>query len=162
VRLKTKNQQHVTLKKHGLIKEFNYDRDYSATIAHIKTIYDAKLPKVELQGVTNYKTITITSVGRRLRDAIALHGFEKDAALEGATLAVAQLHGIGMAHCGICVSRLFVSLETNTVFLGGLEYCRPMGEAPPAGIDANDPAARTAQELDKQQLVRLTDELVLL
>jgi hypothetical protein len=75
---------------------------------------------------------------------------------------VAQLHGIGMAHCDICVSLLFVSLETNTVFLGGLEYCRPVGEAPPAGIGANDPPARTAQELDKQQLARLTDELVLL
>jgi hypothetical protein len=63
VRLKTKNQHHVTLKKDGLIKEFNYDRDYSATIAHIKTIYEAKLPNVE-QGVTNYKIITITAVGR--------------------------------------------------------------------------------------------------
>lgn len=152
---------HVTLKKDGLVKEFCRGRDYTATIAHIKRIYEAKLPNVE-QGVTNCTSITITSIGRRLSDAIHLHGFDKSTVLEGAICAVDQLRSIGMAHCDICVDNIFVNLVTNVVFLGDLEYCRPMNDAPPVDIRRSDPAARSARELDKLQLVKLQDDLALL
>lgn len=160
VRMKTPNKHHITLTKDGLVKEFYHGQDYTAAIAHIKTIYEARLLNVE-QGVTNCTSITITTIGRRLRDAIHLHGLEKAIALAGATSAVAQLHEIGMAHCDICVDNIFVDLETNVVFLGDLEYCRPMGNVPPVDIRRGDPAARTAQELDDLQLVKLRDELAL-
>lgn len=161
VRMKTRNQHHITLKKVGLVKEFYHGHNYTAAIANIKTVYQARLPNVE-QGVTHCTSITISTIGRRLRDAIHLHGLKKEEALAGATSAVAQLHAIGMAHCDICVDNIFVNLETNVVFLGDLEYCRPMGEAPPEDIRRADPAARTAQELDKLQLEKLRDELALM
>eukprot|EP01031_Cornospumella_fuschlensis_P034644 gene34644-41951_t len=161
VRMKTRNMHHITLKKEGLVKEFNHGQDYTAAITHIKAIYEAKLPNVE-QGVTNCTSITITTIGRRLRDAIHLHGLKKAVALAGATSAVAQLHEIGMAHCDICVDNIFVNLDTNVVFLGDLEYCRPMENVPPVDIRRGDSAARTAQELDELQLARLQDELALL
>jgi hypothetical protein len=160
VRIKTGNKHHITLKKDGLVKEFYHGQDYSAAIAHIKTIYEAKLPNVE-QGVTNCTSITITTIGRRLRDAIHLHGLGKQAALDGAVCAVEQLQAISMAHCDICVDNIFVNLDTDVVFLGDLEYCRPMGDVPPDDIRRADPEARTAQDLDDRQLARLRDELAL-
>lgn len=130
--MKTSNEHHVTLKKDGLVKAFYHKRDYTEVIARIKTIYAAQLPNVE-QGVTNCTTITITTIGRKL------HGLSKQAALDGATRAEEQLHSIGMAHCEICVDNLFMNLESNVVFLGDLEYCRPVGDAPPADIRRGDP-----------------------
>jgi len=160
VRMQTTNKHHITLKKDGLVKEFYHGQDYTAAIAHIKRIYEAKLPNVE-QGFTNCTSITITTIGRRLRDAIHLHGLDKKAALDGAACAVRQLHAIGMAHCDICVDNIFVNLDTNVVFLGDLEYCRPMGDGPPVDIRRYDTAARTAKELDDLQLAKLQDELAL-
>jgi len=65
VRMQTTNKHHITLKKDGLVKEFYHGQDYTAAIAHIKRIYEAKLPNVE-QGFTNCTSITITTIGRRL------------------------------------------------------------------------------------------------
>ena len=121
-------------------------------------IYAAKLPNVE-QGVMHINSITITTIGRRLKDAIYLHQVDKAGALEGARRAVEQLHAIGIAHCDICTDNIFVNIETNVVFLGDLEYCRPLGEAPPLYIRRGDPTARTAQELDIIQLAKLRLEL---
>jgi len=70
------------------------------------------------QGVTHNNAITITTIGRTLRDAIQYRGLDKAAALAGATRAVDQLRSIGMAHCDICVD----NRDTNVVFLGDLEY----------------------------------------
>ena len=67
-----------------------------------------------------------------------------------------------MAHCDICVENIFVNLENNQVFLGDLEYCRPMEDAPPVGIRRGDPAARTARDLDTIQLEILRRDLELL
>jgi hypothetical protein len=158
VRVRTRNGHYITLKKDGVLKEFRYGQDYTAAISHIKAIYEARLPNVE-HGVTHRESVTITRIGRRLKEAIYLQGLDKREALDGARSGVQQLHAIGMAHCDICVDNIFVELETGVVFLGDLEYCRLMGDAPPAGIRRGDPAARTAQELDDLQLARLRDEL---
>lgn len=161
VRMKTRNKHHITLLKDGLVKEFYHDCDITAVLAHIKTTYEARLPNVE-QGTVNSTSITITTIGRRLSDAIRLHITDKTSALEAVTLAVQQLHSIGMAHCDICVDNVFVSIETGVVFLGDLEYCRPMISAPPVNIRRACLTASTAQELDNIQLRKLQEELVLL
>eukprot|EP01031_Cornospumella_fuschlensis_P030529 gene30529-36896_t len=158
IRVKTRNKHHITLTKDGLLKEFNHHGDYSKAIAQIKRIYDAQLPNVE-QGVTNSTSITITTIGRTVADAIRNFGMSKQTALDGARRAVEQLHGIGMAHCDICVDNLFVHLDTGVVFLGDLEYCRPMDEPAPASLRRSDPRACNAEELDKLQLTRLQDDL---
>jgi hypothetical protein len=158
VRMKTSNKHHVTLKKDGLVKEFHHGQDYSVAIARIKTIYEAKLPNVE-QGVTNFTSITITRIGRRLAHAIHIHGLDKRVAINGAERAVQQLHAIGMAHCDICADNTFVDLQTGVVFLGDLEYCRPLADAPPVDTRRAYLAARTAQELDTLQLAKLRTEL---
>jgi tRNA A-37 threonylcarbamoyl transferase component Bud32 len=156
--MKTRSKHHITLNNNGLVKEFCHGRDYFGILAHSKMTHDARLPNVE-QGVISYTSITITTIGRRVRDAIRHRGLDKQTALDGVERAVQQLHAIGMAHCDICVDNIFVDLETGVVFLGGLEYCRPVGDAPPVDIRRRgDPAARTAQELDELQLARLQEE----
>ncbi len=124
----------------------------------IRTIYAAKLHNVE-QGHVNCKSITITSVGRKLVDAITLQRVTKEDALDQITSAVAQLHSIGIAHCDICIDNVFVDVHNNVVFLGDLEYCQPKGDDPPRGIRRAHQGATTAEELDARQLETLTDEL---
>ena len=161
VRIKTRNNHHVTLGKEGIVKEFYHQNAHLIPMQIIKDIYHAKLPNVE-QGIANCTTVTITTVGRRLRDVIGSGGLEKNFVFTQVQEAVRQLHSIGIAHCDICVDNVFVNVVDGVVFLGDLEYCQPMGNPPPTGIRRADSRAKTAQELDYIQLEKLKDELALL
>lgn len=161
VRIKTRNNHHVTLQSDGIVKEFYHNNARPIPMDIIKAIYEAKLPNVE-NGETNSKSITITTVGRRLQDAIRLFGLDKREVLTQVQLAVKQLHDIGYAHCDICADNIFVTVNENVVFLGDLEYCQLKENPPPSGIRRGDPSASTAEELDMTQLDRFRDELVLL
>jgi hypothetical protein len=161
VRIKTRNSHHVTLVKEGIVKEFYHQSAHLIPMQIIKNIYHAKLPNVE-QGIANCTTVTITTVGRRLRDVIRRGGLEKSVAFTQVEEAVRQLHDIGIAHCDICVDNVFVNVVDDVVFLGDLEYCRPMLDPPPIGIRRADLKAKTAEELDHLQLGKLKDELALL
>ena len=158
VRLGTRNRHHITLQRDGILKEFSADRISNISMDSIKAVYDSRLPNVE-QGHTNCTSITITSIGRRLSDAIAARIVTKEQVLLSVGQAVDQLHSIGIAHCDICTDNVFVDLQNNTVFLGDLEYCRPLHETPPIGIARGDSTAATARELDLIQLRHLSDEL---
>ena len=152
----------MTLQSDGIVKEFYHNNARPIAMNIIKTIiYEAKLPNVE-NGLTNSKSITITTVGRKLQDAIRLLGLDKREVLTQAQLAVKHLHDIGYAHCDICVDNIFVTVNDNVVFLGDLEYCQLKQNPPPSGIRRGDPSASTAEELDMIQLERFRDELALL
>jgi len=69
VRQKTRNNHHVTLLKDGLLKEFSRHSLNRINFDIIRKVYEAKLPNVE-QGIKNGTSITISRVGRRLRDAM--------------------------------------------------------------------------------------------
>eukprot|EP01041_Mallomonas_annulata_P027820 gene27820-49534_t len=128
----------------------------------IRAIYNAKLPNVE-QGIANYTTVTITTVGRRLRDVVRSAGeLEKSFVFAQVQEAVRQFHSLGIAHCDICVDNVFVNVVGDVVFLGDLEYCQLMVNPPPIGIRRADSRARTAEELDLIQLAKFSDELALL
>jgi hypothetical protein len=161
VRTQTRNGHHVTLMRDGIVKEFKLSSDRQIPMEIIRSIYNAKLPNVE-QGTTNCTTITITTVGRRLRDVVRSGELEKSFVFAQVQEAVRQLHSLGIAHCDICVDNVFVNVVGNVVFLGDLEYCQLMINPPPIGIRRADSRARTAEELDLIQLERLSDELALL
>lgn len=163
VRTKTRNGHHVTLLAHGIVKEFHRNRLPTIPMAIIGKIYNASLPNVE-QGLCNSTSIiTITSVGRTLKDALRLGRITKKKAMQQARQAVAQLHSIGIAHCDICADNLFVNVVDNVLFLGDLEYCCLKDSVPPSALRRSDPKkATTAAELDLIQLRNLEDELALL
>jgi hypothetical protein len=161
VRLQTRNKHHVTLMRDGIVKEFYLRSDRQIPMEIIRAIYNAKLPNVE-QGIVNCTTVTITTVGRRLRDVVRLGDLEKSFVFSQVQEAVMQLHSLGIAHCDICVDNVFVNVVGNAVFLGDLEYCQLMANPPPIGIRRADSRARTAGELDLIQLDKFSDELALL
>ena len=102
-------------------------------------------------------SVTITTVGRRLQDVYAL--VNKQTILDQVALAVEQLHSIGVAHCDIRVSNIFMNLTNDAIFLGDLEYCREMSAPAPTGLRGSDSRAATARELDIIQLSKLPEEL---
>ena len=161
VRIQTRNGHHVTLIRDGIVKEFYLNSDRQIPMEIIRAIYNAKLPNVE-QGIANYTTVTITTVGRRLRDVVRSGELEKSFVFAQVQEAVRQLHSLGIAHCDICVDNVFVNVVDNVVFLGDLEYCQLMVNPPPIGIRRADSRARTAEELDLIQLDKFSDELALL
>ena len=124
-----------------------------------KSIYEAKLPNVE-QGFVNSSSITITLIGRRVPDALRLNIVAKQAVLEQSRDAVNQLHSLGYAHGDICLDNIFVHMETNVVFLGDLEYCRPLHDAAPEELRRSSKGAGTAYALDIIQLDKLAEEIV--
>lgn len=162
VRTKTRNGHHVTLLADGIVKEFHHDRLPTIPMAIICRIYNASLPNVE-RGVCNSTSIiTITSVGRTLKDALRIGRITKKKAMQQARQAVEQLHSIGIAHCNICADNMFVNVVDNVLFLGDLEYSCLKDSAPPSALRRSDPKATTAAELDLIQLRNLEDELALL
>jgi hypothetical protein len=161
VRTKTRNRHHVTLVRDGILKEFYHGSERQIPMEIIRDVYAAKLLNVE-QGITNCSSVTITTVGMRLRDALRLEGLEKGFVFSQVQEAVRQLHSIGVAHCDICVENIFVNVIDKVVFLGDLEYCQRMDDPPPIGIRRADLRANTGQELDLLQLEKLQVELVLL
>lgn len=160
VRKKTRNGHHITLLEEGILKEFDEHKLHNIQIATIGAIYALNLPNVE-HGRVNCKSITITRVGSRLRDALRTRHMDKRSVLDQVTLGIGQLHTNGYAHCDICVDNIFVDSQEDggRVFLGDLEYCRRKDEKPPADIRRADPKAKTAEELDLLQLEKLSDEL---
>eukprot|EP00603_Paraphysomonas_imperforata_P012653 CAMPEP_0114467014 /NCGR_PEP_ID=MMETSP0104-20121206/9385_1 /TAXON_ID=37642 ORGANISM="Paraphysomonas imperforata, Strain PA2" /NCGR_SAMPLE_ID=MMETSP0104 /ASSEMBLY_ACC=CAM_ASM_000202 /LENGTH=427 /DNA_ID=CAMNT_0001640429 /DNA_START=126 /DNA_END=1409 /DNA_ORIENTATION=+ len=162
VRMATPNGHHVALLRDGIVKkEFHHITLPRINMDVISKVYDARLANVE-QGRTNCSSITIISVGRRLSDALNDSIVTKDAAYNQISLAVEQLHGIGVAHCDICVGNIFVSAEESTVFLGDLEYCQEMLAPAPQGLRRSSVDASNGKSLDKIQLRNLRDELALL
>jgi hypothetical protein len=158
VRNTTKNGHHMTLQRDGILKEFKQSDNKLIPMELIRAIYGAKLPNVE-QGVVNYTSVTITTVGRRLQDSIRSCGLSKSVVLQQVQAAVEQLHGLGIAHCDICVDNIFVNVIDNVVFLGDLEYCQVMEDPAPTGIRRADRRARAGRDLDLIQLDKLRDEL---
>lgn len=160
VRRKTQNGHHITLKEQGIFKEFDEGKLHSIQLHTIRNIYALKLPNVE-HGMVNCKSITITRVGSRLRDAVRTRHMDKHAILDQIRTGIAQLHANGYAHCDLCVDNIFVdSVEDGgRVFLGDLEYCRNKDEKPPVDIRRADPKAKTAEQLDNLQLEKLIDEV---
>lgn len=161
VRLQTINKHHVTLLRDGIVKEFYLRSDRQIPMEIMRAIYNAKLPNVE-QGIANCTTVTITTVGRRLRDVVRTGELEKSFVFAQVQEAVKQLHSLGIAHCDICADNVFVNVVDNVVFLGDLEYCQLLVNPPPTGIRRADSRARTAGELDLIQLDKFRDELALL
>ena len=125
----------------------------------IKNLYEVKLPNVE-QGFVNCSSITITSIGRRVADAVRLNVVTKQAVLEQSRDAVNQLHSLGYAHCDVCLDNIYVHMETNVVFLGDLEYCRPLRDAAPEGLRRSNMSTKTAYALDIVQLDKLAEDIV--
>ena len=156
VRIVTRNGHHITFGANGILKEFKDVKRVSMDV--IRTIYLANLPNVE-QGHINGLSITITSIGRRVADALTAGYVTKEQVFSQTQVAVNQLHSLGFAHCDICLENIFVNVETGVVFLGDLEYCRPMDQEPPEGLRRSDNSARRACDLDTIQLEKLKDEL---
>eukprot|EP00969_Alexandrium_andersonii_P278098 12293339-Alexandrium_andersonii.AAC.1 len=160
VRRKTRNGHHITLLEDGILKEFDEHKLHNIQIAIIGAIYALNLPNIE-HGRVNCKSITITRVGSRLRDAVRTRHMDKSSVLAQVRSGVDQLHANGYAHCDLCVDNIFVDNQEDggAVFLGDLEYCRRKDEKPPVDIRRADPKAKTAEELDMLQLEELKDEL---
>lgn len=160
VRRKTRNGHQITLLEEGILKEFDEHKHPNIQIAVIGAIYDLNLPNVE-HGRINCKSITITRVGSRLRDALRKRDMDKRSVLDQIRSGIDQLHANGYAHCDIRVDNIFVDSEGDggTVFLGDLEYCRGKDEKPPSDIRRADSKAETAEQLDFIQLAKLQDEL---
>ena len=163
VRRKTRNGHHITLLEEGILKEFDEHKLHVIQIAIIGSIYALHLPNIE-HGRINGKSITITRVGSRLRDAVRARHLDKSSILAQIRSGIDQLHAHGYAHCDICVDNIFVDSQEDggTVFLGDLECCRKKDERPPVDISRADPQAKTAEDLDMLQLEKLKDELALI
>jgi hypothetical protein len=163
VRVETRNHNHVTFLAVGILKEF---KD-SSCVPVIGKIYEQvreikerevviKLPNIEW-GKQNCTSITIERVGLRLSQAIREQEMSKEYVFAQVSSAVAQLHSIGYAHCDICIQNIFV--DSTGIFLGDLEYCRPLTDAAPTTLARSNARARTAEDLDNLQLQALQDEL---
>jgi hypothetical protein len=159
VRFQTRNGHHVTLQKNGILKEFNHRNEHAISMDIIRQVYTARLPNVEQGIIKSDMSVLITTIGRKLNDAVHLYGVSKSDVLRSVQNAVRQLHSIGVAHCDICTDNIFVTISDNVVFLGDLEYCRPKDDTPPVGIRRAEPRAKTAEELDEIQLKNFETEL---
>ena len=159
VRTHTRNGHYVTFTGVGILKEFDHSKLAMIDMEVIQSIYDLKLPNVE-HGKANHVSVSISRVGVRLKDVFHKRKMDKEFVLEQVELAVQQLHSHGFAHCDICIDNLFVDTDAEAkVFIGDLEFCRRVGDAPPAGIRRTDERATTAEELDGFQLQELREEL---
>ena len=159
MRTKTRAGNFITLKKCHLTKVF-HTGDFSSAVQHINKVYAAKLPNVE-QGLVHRASITITRVGWRLEQAISNHNLTQESAVTGVTRAVQQLHAIGIAHCDLLLENVFVDLISGTVFVGGLDRCRPLADAPPTENDSARAKClvRSAQDLDNVMFKMLLAEI---
>ena len=159
VQTRTINGHHVTLTASGILKEFDHGNHIDMEV--IRSIYALNLPNVEQGVVVSRNFVNITRVGFRLRDVFHKRKMGKESVLEQTELAIQQLHSHGFAHCDICMDNLFVDTDAEAkVFIGDLEFCRRVGDAPPAGIRRADERATTAEQLDVFQLQYLSLELI--
>jgi len=160
VRTRTRNGHHITLLENGILKEFDRNKLSQIEMDAIRTIYSLQLPNVEW-GTVNGVSITISRVGSTLSDAIRVRHLNRDNVFEQVSRGVAQLHANGFAHCDICVDNIFVDNleEGGQVFLGDLEYCCGKDRKPRSDTRRADARAKTAEELDNIQLIKLKDKL---
>jgi hypothetical protein len=63
------------------------------------------------------------------------------------------------SHIVIYALTIYLEFESNTVFLGDLEYCCARNCLAPTNLKRSDPNAHTAEDLDRIQLEKLKDEL---
>jgi tRNA A-37 threonylcarbamoyl transferase component Bud32 len=78
-----------------------------------------KPPHINISIITAIcKSITITRIGSRLRDAIRTRHMDKTSILAQIKLGIGQLHANGYAHCDISIDNIFVdSLEDGGAVL---------------------------------------------
>ena len=98
-------------------------------------------------------SIRITRVGIPVSTAIRNKITTKDRIYEDVAAGVAELHGLGLAHCDIHMGNVFVD-EDGTAFLGDLEFLAPMEAAPRdrARRALHSEAPSTSELLDELQL----------
>ncbi len=168
IRLKTPNGHHVTWTNEGLVKEYA-DLKSSHQMQWINTVYQAQLPHVE-HGIVQDSELSLTiatRIGRKLKDCIMDQTITKELALEHIRLGVQELHGIGFAHCDLCVDNCFVDVNGSDpiAFLDDLEYIRPLNDPPPPfphnhRLLPGHPVPGTAEELGREQLLTLQIEMI--
>jgi len=154
VKRKTSNGHFVTWIHAGLLKQFSRE---GIRLDLIHRAYAAGLQHVE-RGTANSSSVTITSIGKTLHNAIRM-GVVVDAesVIAQLRLAVDELHGLGIAHCDICSDNMFV-LDDRNVILGDLEYCTEVTSLPPQVRRLYGTPA-TALELDELQVLRCNDDI---
>eukprot|EP01036_Dinobryon_divergens_P036809 gene36809-48004_t len=181
VRTRTRNGHFITFLAGGICKEFGHHRLSQIDMDVIRVIYSLKLPNVEW-GIVNDddngghhpppSSITITRVGSTLTHLGGSRGggsrIRREDIFEQVSRGVEQLHAHGFAHCDICVDNIFIDDGDSEggggggggqAFLGDLEYCCGKDSKPRSDIRRADDRARTSEELDNIQLVKLKDEL---
>lgn len=165
VRRPTDNNHHITWTVEGIYKEFDHDKDMSQAVAYIRQVYthDPKLLHVEYGEVKDNKSIMITRIGNRLTLAnMNKLSLTRDMVIGQVRLGLDELHGIGLAHCDVKVSNVFID-SYGIVFLDDLEYLTPVNDpAPnfnylPAGT-TND-QVQNARQLDEYQFQLFTAEV---
>ncbi|KAG9411164.1 hypothetical protein AC1031_016812 [Aphanomyces cochlioides] len=155
VRAATPNGHYVTWLKTSLVKEFKAGAEINMEL--IERIYSADLQHVE-RGICNHNSVTITSIGRTLRDALIAFRGKRHLIIDGVKKALEELHSIGVAHCDVRAANVFDLLGDRRVIFGDLEYCRPL-DAPPPDVKRKHESCKTALELDNYQFGRFVDEL---
>lgn len=162
VRTRTPNGHFITWMRAGLFKEFKQGTVPNMDL--IRRLYQADLANVE-RGTASCTSVTITSIGTRLTDAVRSGAVTSKAdVLRQVRAAVEQIHSMGVAHCDICVENLFV-LESGVILLGDLEYCTDLESAQLPEVRRmyvdreSGQAPTTARELDANQLARLEETL---
>ncbi|KAF0704750.1 Aste57867_7269 [Aphanomyces stellatus] len=155
VRTTTTNGHYVTWLKTGLVKQFRKGAEIDMEI--IRRIYNADFQHVE-RGICNHASVTITSIGQTLQNALADFQGKRNLIIEQVKKALAELHSIGVAHCDVRAANVFVLLSDKRVILGDLEYCRPL-HAPPPDVKRKNKSCKTALDLDNYQLGIFVDEL---
>ncbi|CAK4215534.1 unnamed protein product, partial [Aphanomyces euteiches] len=157
VRTITTNGHYVTWLKTGLFKEFRTGAEIDMDI--IQRIYSAPLQHVE-RGICNHVSVTITSIGQTLQNALVDFQGHRDLIIDQVKSALVELHSIGVAHCDVRAANVFVLLENKRVILGDLEYCRDIYAAPPnVKRFPKNKSCKTALELDNYQFGVFVDEL---
>lgn len=160
VKRPTSNGHHITWMRAGLLKQFSTSSTVRLDL--IRQIYTQAHENVE-HGVANGTSVTITSIGKTFENAVR-HGdiTRMSQVIPAVREAIDAIHSLGIAHCDVCVDNLFV-MDGGRVILGDLEYCTEKNNPPPRlrrfynNADGKEP--ETAEELDENQFIRLTQTL---
>jgi hypothetical protein len=146
VRRSTPNGHQVTWGVQGTLKEFNR-RVSDETIAHINTVYAARLPHVEWGIViAKSRSIPITRIGIPLQTAVREGLTTIERAIADIEAGARELHGQGLAHCDIHIKNIFVDND-GTASLDDLEYLAPKRSQETCNIGR----ARFVQTVDTQK-----------
>lgn len=160
VRTRTSNDHFITWTRGGLLKEFR-TRPTSQpggqvapeTMALIRRVHALRLENVEWGEavVNNENAVLITRMGRRVLSALNTNVVTSQQIIDGVRSALQQLHDIGLAHCDISLSNVYVD-DDNAVSLVGLEYLTPVDDPPPHFTRIpQDGRPESALKLDEMQ-----------